>query len=51
MVAASTGTSDLVAVSHSSGVMFDFSFTGKWIEERWWLFNMCMCWRSCTPAE
>lgn len=29
MVAASTGASDLVAVSHSSGVMFDFSLTGE----------------------
>ncbi len=29
MVTASTGASDLVAVSHSSGVMFDFSLTGK----------------------
>ncbi|PRW44259.1 UPF0420 [Chlorella sorokiniana] len=28
VVAASTGASDLVAVSHSSGVMFDFSLTG-----------------------
>lgn len=29
VVAASAGASDLVAVSHSSGVMFDFSLTGE----------------------